>query len=111
MQGGEVFKIAVKCMEQIAEEALLANQVGVDQIDWFIPHQANLRIINATANRLGLSMDKVVVTIAEHGNTSAASIPLAMDTAVRDGRLKSGDNVLIEGFGGGFTWGSAYLTF
>ena len=111
MQGGEVFKIAVKCMEQIAEEALLANQVGVDQIDWFIPHQANLRIITATANRLGLSMDKVVVTIAEHGNTSAASIPLAMDTAVRDGRLKSGDNVLIEGFGGGFTWGSAYLTF
>lgn len=111
MQGGEVFKIAVKCMEQIAEEALLANQVGIDQIDWFIPHQANLRIITATANRLGLSMDKVVVTIAEHGNTSAASIPLAMDTAVRDGRLKSGDNVLIEGFGGGFTWGSAYLTF
>lgn len=111
MQGGEVFKIAVKCMEQIAVEALQANEADVDQIDWFIPHQANLRIITATANRLGLPMEKVVVTIAEHGNTSAASIPLAMDTAVRDGRIRSGDNVLIEGFGGGFTWGSAYLTF
>ncbi len=111
MQGGEVFKIAVKCMEQIAIEALEANDADVEQVDWFIPHQANSRIIASTARRLGVSMDKVVVTINQHGNTSAASIPLAMDTAVRDGRIKAGDNLLIEGFGGGFTWGSAYLTY
>ncbi len=111
MQGGEVFKVAVKCMEQIAVEALEANEATVDQVDWFIPHQANLRIIAATARRLGVSMDNVVVTIDRHGNTSAASVPLAMDAAVRDGRIQSGDNVLIEGFGGGFTWGAAYLTF
>ncbi len=111
MQGGEVFKIAVKCMEQIAIEALEANDSAIDEVDWFIPHQANIRIITATAKRLGVSMDKVVVTIDQHGNTSAASIPLAMDAAVRDGRVNRGDRVLIEGFGGGFTWGSAYLTF
>ncbi len=111
MQGGEVFKIAVKCMEQIATEALEANHSAVDDVDWFIPHQANIRIIAATAKRLGVVMDKVVITIDQHGNTSAASIPLALDTAVRDGRIRTGDNILIEGFGGGFTWGSAYLTF
>ncbi len=111
MQGGEVFKIAVKCMEQIAVEALEANAAVVDQVDWLIPHQANIRIITATARRLGISMEKVIVTINQHGNTSAASIPLALDTAVRDGRINAGDTILIEGFGGGFTWGSAYLTF
>ncbi len=111
MQGGEVFKIAVKCMEQIALETLQANRVTVDEVDWLIPHQANVRIISATAKRLGLPMDRVVVTINEHGNTSAASIPLALDTAVRDGRIKAGDRLLVEGFGGGFTWGSAYLTY
>lgn len=111
MQGGEVFKIAVKCMEQIAVEALEANEAVVDQVDWLIPHQANIRIITATARRLGIPMEKVIVTINHHGNTSAASIPLALDTAVRDGRINTGDTILIEGFGGGFTWGSAYLTF
>ena len=111
MQGGEVFKLAVKCMEQIAIEALEANQASVDELDWLIPHQANIRIISAISKRLGVSMDKVVVTIGEHGNTSAASIPLALDVAVRDGRITAGDKILIEGFGGGFTWGSAYLTF
>lgn len=111
MQGGEVFKIAVKCMEKVAEEALDANGVEVDNIDWMIPHQANMRIITATAKRLGVPMDKVVVTVDQHGNTSAASIPLAFDVAVRDGRIKPGDNILIEGFGGGFTWGAAYLTY
>ena len=111
MQGSEVFKIAVKCMEKVAEEALEANQVGIEDVDWFIPHQANMRIISATAKRLNVPMDKVVVTVDQHGNTSAASIPLAFDVAVRDGRIKSGQNILIEGFGGGFTWGAAYLTY
>lgn len=111
MQGGEVFKIAVKCMEQIAIEALEANDAVVDQVDWLIPHQANIRIITATARRLGIPMEKVIVTINQHGNTSAASIPLALDTAVRDGRINTGDTIMIEGFGGGFTWGSAFLTF
>ena len=111
MQGGEVFKVAVKCMERVAEEALAANGVDADSVDWMIPHQANMRIITATAKRLGLPMDRVVVTVDQHGNTSAASIPLAFDVAVRDGRVKPGDRILIEGFGGGFTWGAAYLTF
>ncbi|MDE0310244.1 MAG: ketoacyl-ACP synthase III [Acidiferrobacterales bacterium] len=111
MQGGEVFRIAVKCMEKVAEEALEANGAHVDSVDWMIPHQANMRIITATAKRLGISMDKVIVTVDQHGNTSAASIPLAFDVAVRDGRIKPGDRVLIEGFGGGFTWGAAYLTY
>ena len=111
MQGGEVFKIAVKCMEKVAVEALQTNGIAVDSIDWMVPHQANIRIITATAKRLGMPMEKVVVTVNQHGNTSAASIPLAFDTAVRDGRVKPGHKILIEGFGGGFTWGSAYLTY
>ncbi len=111
MQGGEVFKIAVKCMEKVAEEALEANGAEIDSIDWMIPHQANMRIITATAKRLGMPMSKVIVTVNQHGNTSAASIPLAFDVAVRDGRIKPGDRILIEGFGGGFTWGAAFLTF
>ncbi len=110
MQGGEVFKIAVKCMEKVAIEALDANDISVDELDWLIPHQANMRIIAATARRLGVPMEKTVVTVDRHGNTSAASIPLALDAAVRDGRIQPGQKVLIEGFGGGFTWGAAYLT-
>ena len=111
MQGTEVFKVAVRCMSDVSDEALAANGASVDDIDWLIPHQANIRIISATAKRLNLPMDKVVVTVDRHGNTSAASIPLAFDTAVRDGRIKRGHNILITGFGGGFTWGSAYLTY
>ncbi len=111
MQGGEVFKIAVKCMEKVAEEALEANGAEIDSVDWMIPHQANMRIITATAKRLGIPMSKVIVTVNQHGNTSAASIPLAFDVAVRDGRIKPGDRILIEGFGGGFTWGAAFLTY
>ena len=111
MQGTEVFKVAVRCMGDVSDEALTANGASVDDIDWLIPHQANIRIISATAKRLNLPMDKVVVTVDRHGNTSAASIPLAFDTAVRDGRIKRGHNILITGFGGGFTWGSAYLTY
>ena len=111
MQGGEVFRIAVKCMEKVAEEALEANGIDIDSVDWMIPHQANMRIITATAKRLGIPMSKVIVTVNQHGNTSAASIPLAFDVAVRDGRIKPGDRILIEGFGGGFTWGAAFLTY
>ncbi len=111
MQGGEVFRIAVKCMEKVAEEALEANGAEIDSVDWMIPHQANMRIITATAKRLGIPMSKVIVTVNQHGNTSAASIPLAFDVAVRDGRIKPGDRILIEGFGGGFTWGAAFLTY
>jgi len=111
MQGSEVFRIAVKCMSTVAEEAMRENQIDVDDIDWFIPHQANMRIITATAKRLDIPLEKIVVTVNEHGNTSAASIPLAFDAAVRDGRIQPGQKILIEGFGGGFTWGAAYLTY
>jgi 3-oxoacyl-[acyl-carrier-protein] synthase-3 len=111
MQGNEVFKIAVKTLSSIADETLAANNLDKSDIDWLIPHQANIRIIAATAKKLSLSMDHVVVTVDEHGNTSAASIPLALDTAVRDGRIKRGETLLLEAFGGGFTWGSALLNF
>ncbi len=111
MQGSEVFRVAVKCMGDAADEALSANQMDIGDVDWLVPHQANLRILNATANRLGMPMEKVVVTVGEHGNTSAASIPLALDCAVRDGRIRRGHKVLIDGFGGGFTWGAALFTF
>jgi 3-oxoacyl-[acyl-carrier-protein] synthase-3 len=93
------------------DETLAANNMDKSMIDWLVPHQANIRIIAATARKLDMSMDNVVVTVDEHGNTSAASIPLAFDIAVRDGRIKKGDMVLMEAFGGGFTWGSALLTF
>ncbi len=111
MQGSEVFRVAVKCMGEVAEEAMSANQLNINDLDWMVPHQANVRIINATADRLGLDRRKVVVTVAEHGNTSAASIPLALDCAVRDGRIQRGHKVLIDGFGGGFTWGAALITY
>ena len=111
MRGNEVFKVAVNTLGRIVDETLDANNMNRSMIDWLVPHQANIRIINATAKKLGMSLDKVVVTVDEHGNTSAASIPLAFDIAVRDGRIKRDDLVLMEAFGGGFTWGSALLKF
>tara|TARA_R110002049_G_scaffold2743_1_gene20923 strand:- start:21280 stop:22248 length:969 start_codon:yes stop_codon:yes gene_type:complete len=111
MKGNEVFKMAVNTLGKIADETLAANNFDKTQIDWLVPHQANTRIIQATAKKLKLPMDRVVVTVDKHGNTSAASIPLALDTAVRDGRIKKGESVILEAFGGGFTWGSALLIF
>ena len=111
MRGNEVFKIAVRTLRRIVDETLAANGLTKSDVDWLIPHQANIRIIEATAKKLDMSMDRVVVTVGEHGNTSAASVPLALDVAVRDGRIKRGDNLLLEAFGGGFTWGSALIKF
>ncbi|HEY1150382.1 MAG TPA: beta-ketoacyl-ACP synthase III [Pseudoduganella sp.] len=106
MDGQAVFKLAVSVLEKVAYEALEAADMTADKIDWLIPHQANIRIMNGTAKKLGMSPEKMVVTVDQHGNTSAASIPLALDAAVRDGRVKKGDVVLREGVGGGFTWGA-----
>ncbi len=111
MQGNEVFKMAVNTLGRIVDETLTANNLEKSDIDWLIPHQANIRIIKATARKLNMSMDQVVVTVDHHGNTSAASIPLALDVAVRDGRIKRGETLLLEAFGGGFTWGSALLKY
>jgi 3-oxoacyl-[acyl-carrier-protein] synthase-3 len=111
MRGNEVFKVAVKSLESIVDETLAANSIDKSDIDWLIPHQANYRIIQATAKRLGMSMEKVVLTLQDHGNTSAASVPMALDVAVRDGRVKRGDLLLLEAFGGGFTWGSALIRY
>jgi 3-oxoacyl-[acyl-carrier-protein] synthase-3 len=111
MKGNEVFKVAVNTLGKIVDETLAANQMQKSEIDWLVPHQANLRIISATAKKLNMSMDQVVVTVNEHGNTSAASIPLALDVAVRDGRIKRNEVLLLEAFGGGFTWGSALLRY
>ncbi len=111
MQGNDVFKIAVRTLSSIADETLSANNLSKKDIDWLIPHQANIRIIAATAKKLGMSMEQVVVTVDQHGNTSAASIPLALDVAVRDGRIQRGETLLLEAFGGGFTWGSVLLNF
>ncbi len=109
MEGKEVFRWAVTAMSDIVDETLDANAMSRDDIDWFIPHQANIRIINAVGKRARIPAEKVVVTVDRHGNTSAASVPLALDEAVRDGRIQSGHHVLLEGFGGGFTWGSAMI--
>ena len=109
MDGQAVFKFAVKSLSEVAEEVLAENNMKGTDIDWMIPHQANIRIIEATAKKLSLGMDKVVLTVATHGNTSAASIPLALDTAVRDGRIKPGQHLLMEAVGGGFTWGAALI--
>jgi len=109
MEGNTVFKFAVKVLEEVVHEALAENNLQASDIDWLIPHQANIRIIQSTAKKLGIPMEKVVVTVDRHGNTSAASIPLALDAAVRDGRIKSGQHVLMEGVGGGFTWGAVLL--
>jgi len=111
MQGHEVFRVAVRTLSRIVDETLAANGIGREQIDWLVPHQANLRIIQATAKHLGMSMDRVIVTVNKHGNTSAASVPLALDHAVRSGAIKRGELLLLEAFGGGFTWGSALLRY
>jgi 3-oxoacyl-[acyl-carrier-protein] synthase-3 len=111
MAGSEVFKIAVINLGKAVEEALAANGLDHSAVDWLVPHQANIRIIQATARRLDLSMEKVIVTVQEHGNTSTASIPLALDVGVRDGRIKRGELLLLEAFGGGFTWGSALIRY
>ncbi len=111
MQGNEVFRVAVNTLGQIVDETLEANNMPKSAIKWLVPHQANIRIITATAKKLGMSMDNVVVTVDRHGNTSAASIPLAFDEAVRDGRIQRGETVLMEAFGGGFTWGSVLLNY
>ncbi|HEU0289425.1 MAG TPA: beta-ketoacyl-ACP synthase III [Burkholderiales bacterium] len=106
MDGGGVFKFAVKVLDEIVEECLAANGLQKSDIDWLVPHQANIRIIQATARKLGMSMEKVVVTVDRHANTSAASIPLALDEAVRDKRIRTGQRVLMEAVGGGFAWGA-----
>lgn len=111
MKGNEVFKMATNTLGRIVDETLAANGMEKSDIDWLVPHQANIRIIAATARKLQMPLDRVVITVEEHGNTSAASIPLALDHGVRDGRIRRGDTVLLEAFGGGFTWGSALLTF
>ncbi len=111
MEGNPVFKMAVNTLDQIVDETLAANNMSKSDIDWLVPHQANIRILQATAKKLDMSMDRVVVTVDMHGNTSAASIPLALDTAVRDGRIKRGEIILMEAFGGGFTWGSALIKY
>lgn len=111
MEGNPVFKMAVNTLDQIVDETLAANNMQKSDIDWLVPHQANIRILQATAKKLEMSMDNVVVTVDKHGNTSAASIPLALDTAVKDGRIQRGEIILMEAFGGGFTWGSVLLRY
>jgi len=106
MDGGAVFKFAVKVLDEVVQETLAANGLTKEDIDWLIPHQANIRIIQSTARKLGVGLERVVVTVDRHGNTSAASIPLALDEAVRDGRIRPGQHVVMEGVGGGFTWGA-----
>ncbi len=111
MKGNEVFKMAVNTLGRIVDETLAKNGLKKSDIDWLVPHQANIRIIQATARKLRMPMENVVVTVAEHGNTSAASVPLALDVAVREGRIRRGEIVLLEAFGGGFTWGSVLLKY
>ena len=111
MQGSQVFKIAVNTLDKIVDETLQANQLEKKDIDWLVPHQANIRILEATARKLEMSMDKVIVTIDRHGNTSAASIPLALDDGIKNNKIKPGHLLLMEAFGGGFTWGSALIRF
>ncbi|MFZ5512501.1 MAG: beta-ketoacyl-ACP synthase III [Pseudomonadota bacterium] len=111
MDGQAVFKFAVRVLGDVAHEVLQHAHMPQEAVDWLIPHQANIRILQATAKRLGLPMEKVITTVDKHGNTSAASIPLALDVAVRDGRIKRGDNLLLEGVGGGFTWGAVLVKF
>jgi 3-oxoacyl-[acyl-carrier-protein] synthase-3 len=109
MTGKEVFKVAVGTLGDVAERVLEKAGVSQDELDWLVPHQANIRIIQATAKRLGLPMEKVIVTVQDHGNTSAASVPMALDVGVRDGRIEKGQLILMEAFGGGFTWGSVLM--
>ncbi len=110
MDGQAVFKLAVTVLDQVGREVVAAANMELDQVDWLIPHQANIRILQSTAKRLGLGVEKAIVTVDRHANTSAASVPLAFDDAFRSGKLKSGHNVLLEGVGGGFTWGAALAT-
>lgn len=111
MEGNAVFKMAVNTLDAIVDETLTANGMQKSDVDWLVPHQANIRILQATAKKLDMSMDRVIVTVDKHGNTSAASIPLALDAAVRDGRIRRDDIILMEAFGGGFTWGSALIKY
>jgi 3-oxoacyl-[acyl-carrier-protein] synthase-3 len=111
MDGQAVFKFAVRVLAEVAEEVCMSAGIGTGEVDWLIPHQANIRIIDATGRKLGVDRSKVIVTVDRHGNTSAASVPLALDEAVRDGRIQRGQKVLLEGVGGGFTWGAALLVF
>ena len=111
MDGQAVFKFAVRALADVAREVVEQAGLGIDDVDWLIPHQANIRIMQATAKRLGVPPEKVIATVGEHGNTSAASIPLALDLAVRDGRIQRGQKILLEGVGGGFTWGAVLLEF
>ncbi|OIR03473.1 3-oxoacyl-[acyl-carrier-protein] synthase 3 [mine drainage metagenome] len=111
MEGQAVFKFAVRVLHEVANEVLTQAGMTIDQVDWLIPHQANIRILHATAKKLGLPAERVIITVGQHGNTSAASIPLALDEAVRSGRIHPGDTLLLEGVGGGFTWGAALLKF
>jgi 3-oxoacyl-[acyl-carrier-protein] synthase-3 len=111
MDGQAVFKLAVKVLEQVAHEALEKANLTPEQIDWLVPHQANIRIMEGTAKKMGMSMDKVIVTVHEHGNTSAASIPLALDSGVRSGQIKRGQHLLLEGVGGGFAWGAVAIKY
>ena len=111
MAGNQVYKIAVNKLSELAQETLTESNMTSDDVTWMIPHQANIRIISAVAKRINLPMSKVILTVEKHGNTSAASIPLALDTGVRDGRIKKGDTLLFEGIGGGFSWGSVLMEF
>ena len=111
MDGPGVFKFAVKMLAKIADEVIGEAGYTAEQIDWIVPHQANRRIIESTAKHLGLSMDKVILTVQDHGNTSAASIPLALDTGIRSGQIKRGQNLLLEGIGGGFAWGAVLMEY
>ncbi|NNF15737.1 MAG: ketoacyl-ACP synthase III [Gammaproteobacteria bacterium] len=111
MRGNDVFKVAVRTLGKIAQIALDHNDMSTDELTWLVPHQANIRIIQAAAKKLSMPMEKVIQTVQDHGNTSAASVPLALDTGVRDGRIKRGDTLLLEAFGGGFTWGSALIKY
>jgi 3-oxoacyl-[acyl-carrier-protein] synthase-3 len=110
MQGGQVFKFAVKVLADVAHETAAAAGMELGEVDWLIPHQANVRILEATAKKLGLPRERLVVTVDRHGNTSAASVPLALDEFVRAGKIKSGHKVMMQGVGGGFTWGASLVT-
>lgn len=111
MKGNEVFKVAVTKLSEIVEQSLAANQMQKSDLDWLVPHQANFRIIKATAKKLDMSLDQVVLTLEQYGNTSAATVPTALDTAIRDGRIKRGQHLLLEAFGGGFAWASALVRY
>jgi 3-oxoacyl-[acyl-carrier-protein] synthase III len=111
MDGQAVFKFAVRVLAEVAEETCTAAGIASSAVDWLIPHQANIRIIDATSKRLGIARERVVITVGKHGNTSAASVPLALDEAVRDGRIQRGQKIMLEGVGGGFTWGAVLLEF